>query len=108
MASSDMNFPQSPQIQRQCYLESPHFCAALQSLFRIFPYPVPMKTIAPFTAHPASVGETYAEHLVVAGSFGGRLLLAGLACLVHGLFPFLFVRTGSRTIADLHQRMTRR
>lgn len=67
-----------------------------------------MKAIAPFTTHPASVGETYAEHLVVAGSFGGRLLLAGLACLVHGLFPFLFVRTGSRTIAELHRRMTQR
>lgn len=59
----------------------------------------------PFTAHPASVGESYGEHLVVAGRFGGRLILAGLACLVHGLFPFLFVRTGSRAVSELHQRM---
>lgn len=64
-----------------------------------------MKATSPFTAHPASVGETYGEHLAVAGGFGGRLMLAGLACLIHGLFPFLFVKTGSRAVAELHQRM---
>ena len=36
-----------------------------------------------FTDHPASVDETYGEHLVMASSFGSRLLLAGLACMVH-------------------------
>jgi len=30
---------------------------------------------------------------------------AGLACLVHGFLPFLFVKTGSRTISDLNDRM---
>lgn len=64
-----------------------------------------MRTLRPFLAHPASVGESYPEHLAMAGRFGGRLVLAGLACLVHGLLPFLFTRTGSRTIEDLHQRM---
>lgn len=58
-----------------------------------------------FTAHPASVGETYGEHLVQASRFGTRMILAGLACLVHGLLPFLFLRTGSATIAELHTRM---
>lgn len=58
-----------------------------------------------FTQHPQSVGETYVEHMGVAFGFGGRMVLAGLACLVHGLLPFLFVRTGSRTIAVLHDRM---
>jgi hypothetical protein len=58
-----------------------------------------------FTEHPASVGESYLEHMGVAFSFGGRMILAGLACLVHGLFPFLFTRTGSRAIAELHERM---
>jgi hypothetical protein len=58
-----------------------------------------------FTEHPAAVGETYGEHLVQASSFGTRMILAGLACLVHGLFPFLFVRTGSTAISALHTRM---
>lgn len=58
-----------------------------------------------FTAHPASVGESYGAHLRTAGGFGSRMVLAGLACLLHGLFPFLFVHTGSRTIEELHQRM---
>ena len=58
-----------------------------------------------FTEHPASVGETYGEHLMQASSFGTRMILAGLACLIHGLLPFLFVRTGSSAIAALHTRM---
>jgi hypothetical protein len=33
------------------------------------------------------------------------MILGGLACLVHGLLPFLFVRTGSATISALHTRM---
>ncbi|HEV8680517.1 MAG TPA: DUF6356 family protein [Stellaceae bacterium] len=65
--------------------------------------------MSPFTAfsrHPAAVGETYGEHFVFASGVGGRLMLAGLACLLHGIFPFLFERTGSRTIIDLHDRVT--
>ena len=58
-----------------------------------------------FTAHPQSVGETYTEHLGTATAFGLRMMLAGFACLVHGLLPFLFVRTGSRAIAELNDRM---
>jgi len=58
-----------------------------------------------FNEHPASVGESYGEHLVQASSFGTQMILAGLACLVHGLLPFLFVRTGSTAITALHTRM---
>jgi hypothetical protein len=32
----------------------------------------------------------------------------GLACLVHGIFPFLFSQTGSRTIRELHSGITKR
>lgn len=59
----------------------------------------------PFTDHPASVGETYGEHFVMASGFGVRMIGAGLACLIHGVLPFLFVRTGSATINTLHTRM---
>lgn len=58
-----------------------------------------------FTEHPASVGESYLEHMGVAFSFGARMIGAGLACLAHGVFPFLFTRTGSRAVAELHERM---
>lgn len=60
-----------------------------------------------FTHHPESVGETYAGHLCAASRFGARMIAAGLACLVHGLLPFLFATTGSRTIADLSDQMVR-
>jgi hypothetical protein len=65
-----------------------------------------MPSIDAFTRHPAAVGETYGEHLAFASGVGGRLIVAGVACLLHGIFPFLFERTGSRTIIDLHARVT--
>jgi hypothetical protein len=55
--------------------------------------------------HPASVGETYGEHLRHATGFGLRMVLGGLACIAHGLLPFLFVRTGSKQITTLHEKM---
>lgn len=58
-----------------------------------------------FTDHPASVDETYGEHLVMASAFGLRMIGAGLACLVHAVLPFLFVKTGSIAITELHGRM---
>ena len=58
-----------------------------------------------FTEHPGSVGESYGQHLGQASRFGVRMILGGLACLVHGVLPFLFMRTGSTTIAELHHRM---
>jgi len=65
-----------------------------------------MPLLDAFTRHPAAVGETYGAHLAFAAGTGGRMVLAGLACMVHGLLPFLFVRTGSRTIIDLHERIS--
>ena len=61
-----------------------------------------------FTAHPATVGESYGAHLARACVLGGRMMLAGAACVVHGLLPFLFVRTGSRTISDLNAQLSSR
>lgn len=58
-----------------------------------------------FREHPASVGESYFEHMGCALYFGGRMLMAALACLLHAFLPFLFQSTGKRTISDLHHRM---
>lgn len=62
----------------------------------------------PLTKHLQEVGEPYGEHLVQAGSFGFRMIGAGLACIVHGIFPFLFVNTGSDTIRRLNGSLTKR
>ena len=37
--------------------------------------------------------------------FGSKMVVAGIACLFHGLFPFLFVRTGRSCVEELHTRM---
>jgi hypothetical protein len=58
-----------------------------------------------FTEHPASVGETYLEHLCAATGFAVRMILGGIACFLHGVFPFAFRRTGSDCIRQLHERM---
>jgi hypothetical protein len=58
-----------------------------------------------FTEHPRSIGESYFEHLCSAWHFSRYMLLGSLACFIHGLFPFLFVRTGSSMITALHDRM---
>jgi hypothetical protein len=58
-----------------------------------------------FTEHPASVGETYFEHLCAAMGFSLRMMLGGIACLLHAFFPFAFRRTGSDCICELYERM---
>jgi hypothetical protein len=62
----------------------------------------------PFTQHPKALGESYVAHFINASAFGLRMLAGGAAVLVHAILPFLFVHTGSRTMAKLHRRMTGR
>lgn len=62
----------------------------------------------PFTRHPKDVGESYFQHMGNAGFFGLKLIGGGIACLVHAIFPFLFVEAGSKTVRGLHKRMTSR
>lgn len=64
-----------------------------------------MKPTSLFTEHPASVGESYGQHLHHAGYFGIRMVFAGFACLIHAILPFLFVKTGSLAITELHHKM---
>jgi len=61
--------------------------------------------ISMFTRHPASVGETYGQHMAMAGSFGFRLIAVGAACLIHAALPFLFEKTASRMVERLHAEM---
>ena len=61
-----------------------------------------------FVAHPRSVGETYAEHFLVAARFGLSMLRGGFACLAHAFVPALCERTGSTTVKALYGEMASR
>jgi Family of unknown function (DUF6356) len=61
----------------------------------------------PFTAHPASVGETYGQHFRFALAFGTRMTLGGLAAAVHAMLPFLFITTASRILEELNSMRDR-
>ena len=52
--------------------------------------------------HLAAVGEDYAEHRRFASAVGWSMVVAGAACILHGLLPALFTDTASRTIRRLH------
>jgi hypothetical protein len=61
-----------------------------------------------FAAHPRSVGESYGEHFRMAFGVGLTMVVGGLACFVHALFPALLQRTGSATIKRLHAQVVER
>jgi hypothetical protein len=61
-----------------------------------------------FTQHPTSLNETYLEHLKFAEKCGIRMILGGAALLIHGLFPFIFAKTGSSTVDSVTNAMITR
>lgn len=65
-----------------------------------------MKNI--FTEHPHSIGETYLQHMKFASQFGGNMLLGGLACFAHAIFPFLFQNTGSNILLKMTHNFVER
>lgn len=62
------------------------------------------KVLNLFTAHPASVDESFGEHFVFALKFAGLLFAAAGAALVHAILPFMFEKTASKIIAKLYHR----
>ncbi len=68
-----------------------------------------MTTIARlFRDHPASVDETYFEHMAFAGKFSGKLFLAASMALVHALLPFVFEKSASTIVRELYERTHKR
>ena len=57
-----------------------------------------------FLDHPASVDETFLQHMAFALKFAGLLFAAAGAALVHAFIPCLFEKTASRLIAKLYAR----
>jgi hypothetical protein len=61
-----------------------------------------------FLEHPTQIGESYGEHAFHAVYIAGRLIFAGIACLIHAAVPGLFTRTASNAVEDIDRLMTRR
>ena len=59
-------------------------------------------------SHLASVGEDYRTHRRFAFFVGWSMMVAGAACILHGLVPAVFTDTASRTIRRLHAVVERR
>lgn len=63
---------------------------------------------AAFKNHPASVGETYSQHMRFALGFSFALFKAAFAALVHALMPCFFEKTASQAIRQLHAKIEHR
>ena len=57
-----------------------------------------------FLAHPASVDETFLEHMFFALKFAGTLFFAAFAALIHAFIPCAFEKTASRLIEQMYHR----
>ena len=55
--------------------------------------------------HLAEAGMGYGGHLMRAWRIGGAMLVAGGACIVHGLLPSLFTDKATRTIRRLNEEV---
>ena len=58
--------------------------------------------------HPASVDETYFEHMRFASSFAFGLLIAASAAVIHAVIPCLCEKTAGNKITELYERMQNR
>ena len=61
-----------------------------------------------FTEHPASVDETYLQHMWFAVKYAIQLGLCTMAAIVHCIFPFLFTDYCSKKIAYLNSWVKKR
>ena len=57
-----------------------------------------------FTDHPASVDETYFEHLAFASKFAITLMVAAGAAMIHAIIPCLCEKTASKSVARLYDK----
>ena len=57
--------------------------------------------------HLNEVNETYFQHMRIAFKIGFTMLVTGIFCLIHGLIPSLFKKTGSNQIAKMYEMVSR-
>jgi hypothetical protein len=65
-----------------------------------------MKNI--FTKHPHEIGESYFKHMLVAAICGSNLIMAGCACFIHALLPFVFQKTASNVLFEMVENFIKR
>ena len=53
------------------------------------------------------INETYIKHMAIAFKIGLTMLVTGVFCLVHGLIPGLFKKTGSNQINKMYEIVSR-
>ena len=53
------------------------------------------------------VNETYQQNMRIAFKIGFTMLVTGVFCLIHGLIPGLFKKTGSNQIAKMYELVSR-
>lgn len=58
-----------------------------------------------FLSHPASINETYFQHMRFAFGFAFWLIVAGLAAVTHAIVPALCETTASRILRKLTDAM---
>lgn len=61
-----------------------------------------------FVEHPQMTGETYLQHLWFTVKMSLRLFFTSVVLLLHGLFPFVFVKTASQQIEIIYGIMKSR
>ena len=57
--------------------------------------------------HLNEVNETFFHHMRIAFKIGIIMLVTGVFCLIHGLIPGLFKKTGSNQITKMYQMVSR-
>jgi len=57
--------------------------------------------------HLNEVNETYLQHMWIAFKIGITMLVTGVICLIHGLIPGLFKKTGSNQITKMYEMVSR-
>ena len=57
--------------------------------------------------HLNEVNETYFQHMRIVFKIAFTRLVTGVFCLVHGLIPSLFKKTGSNQIAKMYEMVSR-
>ncbi len=70
--------------------------------------PSPASFASLFLEHPASVDETYFQHMRFAFGFAFWLVAAGCCAVVHAIVPGLCVTSAREIICRLHARLEKR
>jgi len=60
------------------------------------------------SSHLKDINETYFKHMKFAQRCGFRMVLGGLACIVHSIIPSIFVTTASDTMKILAEEISDR